>query len=172
MRKWLIGVIIVVVALALVAGGAVTAAALSRNGTRASTFGLWHELRMGLGRQSELDLGPMHKTFFGALAEGLGITGEDLEGRLQSGESLSEIAEAEGLSEEELASLLSDANEAALQAAVDQGLLTQEQADWMAEHMPLARGTRGWLMMRNFQSPQQRGGMWLWIAPGRNMMRP
>jgi hypothetical protein len=162
MRKWLLGVIIVVVGLGLMAGGAVTAAVLSRNETRAEAFGPWRQMRMGLGWQSELDPGPMHEAFLGALAEGLGTTAEDLEDRLKSGESLSEIAEAEGLSDEELGSLISEANEAALQAAVDQGLITQEQADWMAQHMPLLRGSRGWMMMPGFRSPLRRGGMWQW----------
>jgi hypothetical protein len=123
---------------------------------------------MGIGREAGADLTPMHEAYFGAIAEGLGITVEDLEDRLRSGENLTEIAEAEGLSEDELTSLNSDANKAALQAAVDQGLLTQGQADWMAEHMPM----RGWMMVPDFQFPLQRGGMWSWMAPGRHMMRP
>jgi hypothetical protein len=172
MRKWLIGVIIVVVALGLMAGGAVTAAILSRDEARAVTARPVLGLRMHLGQEGEWAPGPMHEAFFGALAAGLGITEEDLEDRLQSGESLSEIADAEGLSDDELDSLLSEANEASLQAAVDQGFLTQEQADWMAEHMPLMRGTRGWMMMPGFQSALRRGGMWRWISPDRRPMLP
>jgi hypothetical protein len=70
-----------------------------------------------------------------AIADGLGITVEDLTSRLDAGESLASIAEAEGLSDSEWTDLRRSAWEAALTSAVESGALTQAQADWILQHM-------------------------------------
>jgi hypothetical protein len=172
MKKWLVGTLIAVAALAIVAGGAVTAAFLSRNDVQTAMPGAWYEFRMGMGRQLSPTAAPMHEAFFATLAEGLGVSEDELEDRLRSGENLAEIAEAEGLGEDELDALIEEGNQEALQAAVEQGFLTQEQADWMAEHMPLARGMRGWPMMGGLRSPVRRGWTGDWMSPGRHPMWP
>lgn len=63
------------------------------------------------------------------LAEGLGISVEDLESRLAAGERLSDIAEAEGVDSSALAGIIQAARAAALEAAVADGVITPEQAE-------------------------------------------
>lgn len=79
--------------------------------------------------------GPMHEAMVAAVADALGLTPEEIETRHDSGETLWEIADAEGLSTEEIQELMSSAHDAALEDAVANGWLTQEQADWMNSHM-------------------------------------
>lgn len=78
---------------------------------------------------------PMHEAMIESLAESLGLSPEEIEARHDAGESLWDIAEAEGLGYEEIRDLMSLAHDGALEAAADEGQLTQEQADWMDEHM-------------------------------------
>ncbi len=75
----------------------------------------------------------IHAAVQAALAEALGLTPEELQTRLADGERLPDIAEAEGLTQDELAQVMIDAKEAAINDAVAQGLITQEQADQMLE---------------------------------------
>jgi hypothetical protein len=79
--------------------------------------------------------GPMHPYMINAFAEALGLTAEELEERLETGETMWQIAEAQGFNQEEFAALWTEAHTAALEQAVADGLITQEQADWMIEHM-------------------------------------
>jgi hypothetical protein len=79
--------------------------------------------------------GPMHDSMIAAFADVLDLTPEELQDRLTAGETLWQIAEAQGISEEEFGELWFDAHTAALEQAVADGLITQEQADWMSEHM-------------------------------------
>ena len=79
--------------------------------------------------------GPMHAAMVAAVAEALGLTPEEIEARHDAGETLWEIAEAEGLSTEEIQDLMFSAHDVALEDAVANGWLTQEQADWMDSHM-------------------------------------
>lgn len=79
--------------------------------------------------------GPMHEAMVAAVADALGLTPEEIETRHDAGETLWEIAEAEGLSVEEIQDLMFSAHDAALEDAVANGDLTQEQADWMDSHM-------------------------------------
>ena len=79
--------------------------------------------------------GPMHTYMVEAFAEGLGLTAEELQEKIEAGSSMWEIAAAEGLSEDEISALMLSARSTALEEAVAAGALTQEQADWMNQHM-------------------------------------
>lgn len=79
--------------------------------------------------------GPMHEAMVTAVAEALGLTPEEIEARHDAGETIWQIAEAEGLSAEEIQDLMFSAHELALEDAVANGWLTQEEADWMDSHM-------------------------------------
>ena len=70
-----------------------------------------------------------------AFAEALGLTPEELETRRDGGETLWQIAEAQGISSEDFATLWTDARTAALEQAVSDGVIAQEQADWMIQRM-------------------------------------
>jgi hypothetical protein len=84
--------------------------------------------------------GPMHEYMEAALAAKLGLTEEEIEEKLAAGESMWSIAQAQGLTDEEIGDLMLKARGEALKAAVAAGDLSQEQADWMAQHMQQRRG--------------------------------
>jgi len=79
--------------------------------------------------------GPMHDAMISAFADALGLTPEELEARHDDGETLWQIAEAQGLSESDIQTLMVTARGEALTQAVADGELDQEQADWMLSHM-------------------------------------
>ena len=67
------------------------------------------------------------------LADALNLTSEELTAREAAGESFFEIALAAGFSAEEATDMQLQARLDALEQGVAEGLITQEQADWMAE---------------------------------------
>ena len=79
--------------------------------------------------------GPMHEYMVAALAEELGLTVEDVQSRIEAGETPYQIAQSQGLTDEQIRDVMEQAHDAALDAAVAAGALTQEQADWMDQHM-------------------------------------
>ncbi len=91
------------------------------------------------------------KVFDGA-AGALGLTPEELFTELHGGTSLAEIAEAQGVKLETVQQAITaardDARQAAIQQAVEDGKLTQAQADWLLQGLKLglgpgARGPQG-----------------------------
>ena len=91
------------------------------------------------GLQASGDTGPLHEYMSVALADALGITPEKLEASRAAGETLVDIAEAQGFSLDKLAYLVANARAEALSQAVADGVISQEQADWM-----LSRMNQGW----------------------------
>jgi hypothetical protein len=81
------------------------------------------------------------------LAEGLGLSQDDLTARLQAGETLGSIAEAQGLSDDQLQTLWESAWQDAVDSAVANGTLTQAQADWILQHVGSAGAALGCPMM-------------------------
>ena len=79
--------------------------------------------------------GPMHEYMVAAVAQALGLDPADVQSRLEAGETMWQIAQSQGLNDAEIAELMSTAHQDALQAAVAAGVITQEQADWMSQHM-------------------------------------
>ncbi|MGB9885660.1 MAG: DUF2680 domain-containing protein [Moorellales bacterium] len=76
------------------------------------------------------------------IAEVLGMTPQELHQELQSGKTLEEIASAKGLTLDQLKEKVLAAKKAELQKLVEEGKLTQEQADRMLsrlEQMDLGR---------------------------------
>jgi hypothetical protein len=73
----------------------------------------------------------MHQAF----AEALGMSVEELEAAIADGQTPCDIVEAQGLDAEEVWEATQDARQDLLQQAVDDGLLTQQQADWISERM-------------------------------------
>jgi hypothetical protein len=81
------------------------------------------------------NIGPMHDYMVDAYAEALGITVEEFQDRLAGGENMWQIALSLGFSEEAIPGLMIAAHTQALNKAVDDGVLSQEQADWMIQRM-------------------------------------
>lgn len=79
--------------------------------------------------------GPVHTYFVNALAEALGLTPETVQDRIQAGETPWQIAASTGLNDEQVGAVLADAHSAALDQAVADGVITQDQADWMKQNM-------------------------------------
>jgi hypothetical protein len=103
----------------------------------------------------------MHDGMMDAFADALGLSVDTLEARLEAGETMADIAQSEGMSQEEFLTLMQDVRSAAIEQAVEDGLISQEQADWMLDHMG-GFGQYGDCPMwgeGDFQGPA-RGGRW------------
>jgi len=83
--------------------------------------------------------GPWHEAVIASLAGAFGLEPETLQARLDAGETLWQVAESLGWSSEQLQAEMLSARSAAIQQAVADGFLTQEQADFMAQRM-----NQGW----------------------------
>ena len=79
--------------------------------------------------------GPVHEYMINAIAEAFDMTPEDLQARLDAGDTCWTVAEEKGLTQDEFFTLMKDARAAALTQAVADGVITQAQADWMLERM-------------------------------------
>jgi len=149
----LIGAGVAVAAIGLVVGGAAFAASRSA-GTAARGAPAYSQVPFMGGRMGVLQAGGMgapglggqlHDYVFQAVAESLSLSVDELEARLSDGQDLSAISQEQGVAEDELPTLLEEARTSALAAAVEGGVLTQEQADWMSQHpglLQMAAGAR------------------------------
>lgn len=72
----------------------------------------------------------------------LGLTHEELYELRLEGKTLAEIAAAQGVSEDALFSAMLEQRQEILQAAVEEGRITQEQADFMLQNMEQSILTR------------------------------
>jgi hypothetical protein len=97
--------------------------------------------RFGQGMMAAGGYGPVHEYMEQALAARLGLTEAEIEDRLAAGESMWSIAQAQGLTSDEISELMLAARDEALKAAVAAGDLTQEQAEWMSQRMQQMNGT-------------------------------
>jgi hypothetical protein len=120
---------------------------------------------MGVWRESVGDLsgvaGKLRGYMLQAVADKLGLTADELTSKLSDGQTLVDIAQEQGVAEDDLPTLLKEARSDALQVAVSDGVLTQEQADWIEQHPALLRmlGTATRRGGRGFRMP---GGMMRW----------
>lgn len=81
------------------------------------------------------EYGPMHDQMIAALAQAFDISVQELEARHEAGETMWSIAEDLGLSIEQFRDLMLQARDQALSQAVDDGILSQEQYQWMQARM-------------------------------------
>lgn len=111
----------------------------------------------------------MHEQVWTAVAKKLGLTYAELNTALQKGQTVAQLAQAKGVSLDELKTVALNAMKASFADLVKQGVLTQEQADWMLDRMddmPMfnfdqgfgpgmmqGRGMMGRGMMRDWQQP-------------------
>jgi hypothetical protein len=98
--------------------------------------------------------GLLHDYMHTAMAEALGLTPAELDEQVAAGETFYSLAQAQGLTDEEIRALHIEARTSALEAAVADEVITQDQADWMLSRMsqmsqngagqgPCHGGTRG-----------------------------
>jgi hypothetical protein len=79
--------------------------------------------------------GLMHEYMLEAYADAVGLAPEQVQERMTAGETRWEIALSEGFSEEEIPGLFLGVHAKALEEMVSDGVISQEQADWMIERM-------------------------------------
>jgi hypothetical protein len=139
MKKIVIGTVLTAVVLvALGTTGLVSAKSLQSQGSPAGNGS--SNATMGSGRMGEgygvfaEEDGLIHDEMIAIYAEKLGISVEDLQTRLDAGETMADIAVSEGLTLTEFHTLQDEVRAEAIALAVDEGTLTQEQADWMTSH--------------------------------------
>ncbi len=78
----------------------------------------------------------MHTYMQDALAEKLGMTSDELSASLTDGKSLLDLAAEKGLTVAEFQTLRDEAHVAAIDKALADGAISQDQADWMKENQP------------------------------------
>jgi hypothetical protein len=161
-RKKLYAVLGAVGALALLLGGlggvsVVSAQEVTPESEEPPTSGLLTRGRglFGFGHGGEW-------TMFDTAADLLGLSPEELFAELHKGATLEDVAEAQDVDLEVMEESLNAAREEAqrdrISQAVEEGTMTQEQADWMLEgleqgYMPRARG-----FGHGFAGGRMRGG--------------
>lgn len=79
--------------------------------------------------------GWMHDYIEQALAAKLGVSEEQVEDQLAAGKSMYQIALDNGIKQDDLANFMNDVHKDAFDQAVKDGLMTQQQADWMLQRM-------------------------------------
>jgi hypothetical protein len=139
MKKWKIGMVVVL----LVAAG--TAGVALAQGNRpdhllfdgedppADWAGRGRPHRRGGWNDQE---GPLHDLMIGAMAEALGMPATKLEQRLQEGERLLEIAQEQGLEADAFRLLMQEVREQVMEEAIAQGLIPEADADRMWRQVP------------------------------------
>lgn len=131
MRKWVVATLGSLVALGLVVGGAALAA--YQTSVVKESLGEVPQLPQVWPRGIRPGGGRLHEYFLKALAEELGMSREELEAKLAEGETLRSLARDRGLDSEALRELWLRARDKALEAAVADGVIAQEQADWLRQ---------------------------------------
>ena len=91
--------------------------------------------RGGWSMMGSAGYGPMRQFMVDALAKELGMTSADVQTALQSGKTPYQLAQEKGLTPAQISDLMQKMHDEALKQAVAAGALTQEQADWMDQHM-------------------------------------
>ena len=86
--------------------------------------------------------GPLHDYIVVAFAARLDMDVDDVNTALDSGQTLYDVALANGVAAEDYQALMQDVFSTALTQAVADGVITQEHADWMLQRMQ-SRGTGG-----------------------------
>jgi hypothetical protein len=143
MKKVWIGVLLAgVLVAAFAAVGAVSAQTTAPQGD--ASFGLG---RRGMMANSQgfagTGEGLLHDYMVETFADQLGVSVDEINERLASGERVVDIALEKGLTVEEFRALMVDARAQALDQALADGVITQEQADWMKTRGAGMSGARG-----------------------------
>ena len=101
--------------------------------------------------------GLLHDEMTAAYAAKLGISATDLEARLDKGETMAQVAYSKGLTADQFTKLMTEARTQAVDQAVKDGKLTQQQADWMKQRgagtMGAGRGANGQGRFSNTNCP-------------------
>lgn len=116
-------------------------------------MGMWSQRGAG-------EFGPMHEYMEAALAEAMGVSVEDLEAAYADGKTMWDFAAEQGLTVEEFQTVMLEARKVAVKNMVDDGVLSQEQADWMLSRMQNRFGQGGAGGCPGMGGGFGRGGRW------------
>jgi len=122
-KWWVVSLVIAAVALATITGAVMAAGPQIRSGIGQCAPAGERGLSWGFGWGDEV------------ITDLLGMTQEEICVERQAGKSLVQIAADNGISEDELIDAIMQASKDALQARVEAGTMTQEQADLRLEQM-------------------------------------
>jgi hypothetical protein len=87
---------------------------------------------MGMGQSGH---GWMHSYVQQAFAAKLGLTEQQVQDQLATGNTMVQFALDNGIKQEDLATFMNEVHQEAFDKAVQDGVATQEQADWMLQQM-------------------------------------
>jgi len=116
---------LLIVALVILALGALGVGVVVAQGGQPPVSGY------GQGMMWDRDEGPLHDYMIKAMAEAVGLSETEFESRHDASETFYQIALAEGFTADEIPALMQDARAKALDAAAADGVISQEQSDWM-----------------------------------------
>ncbi len=134
--------LILAVVVGLVAAFGITGVVMAQSPDPATPAPAWGGGRMGRGVADRTGYGPMHEYMQAELAEQLGVTVDELNAAHAEGKTFWQIAEEKGFTVEQAQQMMTVARNAALDAMVADGTLTQEQADWMKQRGGMMGGGR------------------------------
>jgi len=160
---------LLIVALAVLALGALGVGVVAAQGGQPPVNGYGPGMMWG----GNGGYGWMHDYVEQALATKLGLTEEQVEDALASGKTMYQIALDNGIAEADLPTFMTGVHQAAFDQAVADGVVTQEQADWILEHMQSMYGNGygfGNCPMGGAR-PQDGSGFRGGFGPGQGMMR-
>ena len=143
MKKTILIVGLVVLALGVLGVGAVVAQGVNPPVGRGSMMGGGY--------------GPMHDYVEQALADKLGIKKADVETAFDSGKSMYQIALDNGIKEADVPALLTAVHKTAFDKAVADGVMTRAQADFMLQRMTANGFNYGNCPMQNGRNGQGNG---------------
>jgi hypothetical protein len=138
--KWILAGVSVLALAALAVGGLLWARTAYAQSQTPNGPGYPYGMMGGFGMMGGYGYGPMQTYMVQGLAEALNLQPADLQKRLSAGETPWQIAQSQGLSDAQIQQAMLEAHDKALDAAVQAGFLTQEQADWMDQHMEFMWG--------------------------------
>jgi hypothetical protein len=105
------------------------------------------------GAQPPVQRGWMHDYLEQALAAKLGLTEAQVEDQFAAGKTMYQIAIDNGIQEADLTTFIFEVHQEAFSNAVEDGVITQQQADWMLQRMQNRGGNgSGNCPMHNGQS--------------------
>jgi hypothetical protein len=141
--------VLVTLALLMVTTGAVFAIGLTQGGPPWSAeennddygenWGPMHGRRGGWSSDEPL----MHDAIVQAMAEVIGLSVDEIEGRINEDERLFEIALDAGMDQAAFFDLIQDTRESVLAEALESGLISEEQYQWMQNREQGDRYGRG-----------------------------
>jgi hypothetical protein len=87
------------------------------------------------GMMGQTGSGLLHDYMIAGFAEAFGMSVEDLQARIDAGETMFDVATSLGMTQEQFTELMVTVRSDAINQALADGVITQEQADWMLSRL-------------------------------------